>query len=73
MCRPKHDTGVHGCVIYSAPRMDGTDCGNRKVRMYAYKKSLKMVRPDCRNLTSKIDNTRVKVKVTIEINSACFL
>ncbi|XP_045194121.2 A disintegrin and metalloproteinase with thrombospondin motifs 18-like isoform X2 [Mercenaria mercenaria] len=30
VCRPRHDTGVNGCVIYSTPRMDGTDCGNRK-------------------------------------------
>lgn len=29
VCRAKPDTGVNGCVIYSAPRMDGTDCGNR--------------------------------------------
>ena len=36
------------------------------------KKLLKTVRPDCPSLTLKIDNTKVKVKVTIEINRNCY-
>ncbi|WAR30661.1 ATS16-like protein [Mya arenaria] len=30
VCRPRPDTGIHTCIIYSAPRMDGTECGDRK-------------------------------------------
>ena len=30
-----------------------------------------LVRPECSNLTLKIDNAKVKVKVTIEINRTC--
>ena len=36
VCRDKPDTGVNGCVIYSTPRMDGTDCGSRKVRLCSF-------------------------------------
>ena len=38
--------------------------------MRKYKKPLKMARPDRRNLTLKINNT--KAKVIIEINSTCY-
>lgn len=31
VCRAKPGPGVTGCIIFSTPRMDGTDCGNRKV------------------------------------------
>ncbi|KAL4218809.1 A disintegrin and metalloproteinase [Mactra antiquata] len=30
VCRAKHNTGVNGCIINASPRMDGTECGNRK-------------------------------------------
>ena len=38
----------------------------------AVTKPLQTVRPDCCNLTMKIDNAKVKVKATIEINRTCY-